>query len=192
MTSIGSVNKGIRSAYFWNRTLTLSMPRVIKVQVRQLGLINHLLQLGWELDVDLAYTMPVVVDHRSGSWASSITYCSWACWSIFCTSCISIRAGHTARCLVAGSTHLSPLDLQRLRGLPPQALCKRPSHIAATRPTILFIAPNSNTSIRSAKPSTVLNSPQNCLRQLPLQPSLWMSPRRAGRAAHLMQRPRHR
>jgi hypothetical protein len=41
---------GYMSAYFWNRTLTFYMPRVVIIQIWQLGLLNLVMQLaviGW-------------------------------------------------------------------------------------------------------------------------------------------------
>ena len=43
--NVAHVDKGCMSAYFWNRTLTFTMPRVVVVQIWQLGLIYRLLQL---------------------------------------------------------------------------------------------------------------------------------------------------
>ena len=39
------VNKGVFSAYFWNRILTFSMPQMVVVQVWQLGLLHKLTRM---------------------------------------------------------------------------------------------------------------------------------------------------
>ena len=45
-SSVATTDKGIGSAYFWNRALTFRLPRVVIVQIWQLGLLNYVLQAG--------------------------------------------------------------------------------------------------------------------------------------------------
>jgi len=40
-----TVDKGPTTSYFWNRTLTFQMPRVVVIQIWQIGLLNYALQV---------------------------------------------------------------------------------------------------------------------------------------------------
>ena len=46
MPGLMDPKKGIKTQYFWNRILTLTIPRVVIVQVWQLGLLFRCLQVG--------------------------------------------------------------------------------------------------------------------------------------------------
>ena len=77
--------KGIGSAWFWNRTLTFSMPRVVVLQIWQLGLINRCLQvavvcyLWWSIASENTWAYREVPSSQMNAWieGASVTS-SWA------------------------------------------------------------------------------------------------------------------
>ena len=69
-----SIDKSWRSAYFWNRTLFFTIPRVVVIQIWQLGLLYYILCAGvvgyvvYEVQASHTWALQEVPDNRINAW----------------------------------------------------------------------------------------------------------------------------